>query len=99
VRVTGERRRVVGVGVGERRSRQETVIRGRPGQPPQVVVSERVGARGIGHLLNLAHQVAHIRRARRVGIALLRQPIERVVHILNRLALAIRFAGQVAMPS
>ena len=72
------RSRIVGVRVREVVSRQERVLRGRPDQASHVVVGNDVGARGIGHLLDLAHQIVNVVRAGRIRIRLAGQPVQRV---------------------
>src|SRR3989442_2752719 len=53
------------------------------------------GQNRIVHLLNLAHQVVHIVDLGGVRINLPRQPVQRVVHVGDRLALAIRLDCQI----
>src|SRR5262249_29217058 len=48
---------IVAVGVAERSSGQERVLRRGPDQPPHVVIGESVCPRGIGRLLDLARQI------------------------------------------
>ena len=54
------RRRIVAVSVLEVVSRQERVLRARPDQASHVVIGEGVGARGVRHLLDFAHQIVDV---------------------------------------
>lgn len=47
-------------------------------------------------LLNFAHEIINVIDPRRIWVSLVCETIERIVHILNRLALAICLAGQIA---
>src|SRR5262249_39791662 len=72
------------------------LLRGRPDQPSHVVIGKSVRPGGISNLLDLARQIVHVVHSRRVRIALGGQPVERVIHIGDDLALAVVLAGQVA---
>src|SRR5205823_4511897 len=85
------RRRVVGVAVRVRLSRQERVLRARADQSAHVVVGEAVGAGWIGGLLDLAYQVVDKTGRGDVGIGDAGEVVLVVVSIRRLLPILVRY--------
>lgn len=89
--------RVVAVRIRVWRARQEAVRGGRAGQPPHVVIGERVRPGRIVHLQNLADEVVGVLRADCAGFILLSQTVQCVVNVLNRVAVPVCLAREVVV--
>ena len=68
----------------------------RSDQPAHVVIGKAVTARGVADLLDLAGKIIDVIHARGIRIALVRETVQRVIHVQDGLVLAIDLAGEIA---